>query len=1119
MKLNTGFDLWLFNNIRRFFQQDPIFRNFNTHVITADLKKKICSKNNYEELLKSLDSEFYNSSYKSVRKVDGDIKYYYEYPSLKFQLETLVDVYKEALLILKSENDLTSYNFSDDSFLQIHDTGNIEEEEFELYKYKNSLDRNVFGNKLNKNTYLSKIDEEKKISIDKTERLIDRERYKNSSIKLNYKFEYNCFSFKVLNEIKRVAESKKDGIFFQTDLVKFYHCLKIDQIISFFSHFYEGQRSQKIRESLEKIKDLFHFDSLPIGWIYSGIISNIILIKFYQEFQIKITSSIKNDEVMNQVQNVELISFADDLIFIIEFKKYSKETSIESITDRLTSIVEEVFVTKLFFPSVTCHKPNTDKVKSFVITSDFSKLANTNFMKFDTGTYVDGEADWGHIGSLISPIDNDLALNTNVVFVQNLKQIKDLISEGTIGIDDFLSKYINILIFKLSNGGLKYISYITMVASEVIKNDAVSKTFDGKKFESVFMPITEKVIESDMTTDVVLKFLKKIFDLFYYEYLDEESFFSALKIYYKVRNEFFKKHGGRKNFVFDVFESELKLISIVRGFKSDLRFYDDHFSKQFYLSSCLTLPNIGSDSNEYHVASLGYMFRRTGKIRCFVELLFENMFKHSSDRPKFKEKIRRVIEETLYLYINELYSKEMTSLFGMLSETRLYETLTKILELKKGEIKKYGILEFQTELGELINGDINYFNKSGSSDEKILNLMILALFYLVADNDERSAVLSFWLRNLEKKSLINWPVEARLVNGNFDLIHTFIRKLFFSKTNELHDKSYVESLLEILAVKIEELSYFREKRNGLEIIDLDYILKNYNKAYFKNLNKDIKLSICRIGIDWKNDIHSMQFNSLSRERINTKILNSISSAIKDNTDIIIIPELTLPRKYLHKYLSYVASFNKILIAGLEYRLVKSGNAYNQTIISIPTKSKNIDGSTYHCFIQTKRYPATDEALEIRRLELNYVEGTNQFLFRSSKWQNFSVLTCSDFLSTTLKSELKGRIQTLFVPAQNYDSTTYTHLAESALRELYCYCVICNNNKMGSSGVYAPYRDAYKRELFKISGESLPNTNTVTIQPSVIDLIQSNCNRNIHFKTHNKLKIWKQLPPDWKKKSG
>lgn len=319
---------------------------------------------------------------------------------------------------------------------------------------------------------------------------------------------------------------------------------------------------------------------------------------------------------------------------------------------------------------------------------------------------------------------------------------------------------------------------------------------------------------------------------------------------------------------------------------------------------------------------------------------------------------------------------------------------------------------------------------------------------------------------------------------------------------------------------------------SLTLVDLDELSKEFRHTDL--FEKTFKITLCPISIDPKKDYdwaNGFKFVPLSATAIEQKIESAFLEARKQKSSVIVFPELTMPLKSLSKFMRMAGELDLVLIAGVEYMSDSNKNSRNGTIICIPTKKiLHPSGQNYITFIQFKNFPAAEEKYWLDRNRYSYDAGLGLFIFKSKKWADFTVLTCSDYLSLTLRWMIQSEVQTVFVPSQNIDSPTYHHISETCLRDLHALSIVCNNSQLGSSFCYAPFYKKHERTIFMIEGKSKPEFHTFTISPSDFKEVQEKADSQFPFrrpdgadekdwKKNQKNKTdfskFKQLPPDWK----
>lgn len=120
---------------------------------------------------------------------------------------------------------------------------------------------------------------------------------------------------------------------------------------------------------------------------------------------------------------------------------------------------------------------------------------------------------------------------------------------------------------------------------------------------------------------------------------------------------------------------------------------------------------------------------------------------------------------------------------------------------------------------------------------------------------------------------------------------------------------------------------------------------------------------------------------------------------------------------------------------------------------------------------------------------NFSPGNKMYIFNSKEYGSWAVLICVDYLNLPIHQILQKKIQTLFIVSFNKDLNYYYAMSESLHRLLYCNIVVCNAANYGGSHAYSPYRDSFKREVLKLSGNEIETAVTINLPLRKIQEIQ------------------------------
>jgi hypothetical protein len=195
-------------------------------------------------------------------------------------------------------------------------------------------------------------------------------------------------------------------------------------------------------------------------------------------------------------------------------------------------------------------------------------------------------------------------------------------------------------------------------------------------------------------------------------------------------------------------------------------------------------------------------------------------------------------------------------------------------------------------------------------------------------------------------------------------------------------------------------------------------------------------------------------------------------------DLLILPELAVhPADVKSHLIPFARTHKTIILAGLVYEQLIAGEPLvNSALWVIPQWSK-----ARGLQMITRRQGKQNLAA----LELKLNEPTIQLQgFRPCQWlvgyewsgskkQRALWLTasvCYDATDLQLAADLRRASDVFAIPALNQDVTTFDQMALALHYHMFQMVVVANNGLFGGSNAYAPYRDAFNRQVFHLRGQ-------------------------------------------------
>jgi len=250
-------------------------------------------------------------------------------------------------------------------------------------------------------------------------------------------------------------------------------------------------------------------------------------------------------------------------------------------------------------------------------------------------------------------------------------------------------------------------------------------------------------------------------------------------------------------------------------------------------------------------------------------------------------------------------------------------------------------------------------------------------------------------------------------------------------------------------------------------------------------------------IAWSNQ-SSCNMDEIEADRVWGEVIRGIKalSSIEQKPDIILLPELAIPRRYINKLCQFSNSSNSVIIAGLDYTVnEREKNVMNEAVVAIPKWWPEKYGYGYRKIVLGKFHFARYEEKIIRKRGYTPIQNPYFYLFDSGKFGRVGVAICADFFDIERFAVYKGQVQHLFILAYNQDISTFYFLAEAISRMVFCNVVICNTGHFGGSIAFSPYNQPFKRYIYKHEGASLFTSQTVQLPVKNLIIAQQSDDMN------------------------
>lgn len=290
---------------------------------------------------------------------------------------------------------------------------------------------------------------------------------------------------------------------------------------------------------------------------------------------------------------------------------------------------------------------------------------------------------------------------------------------------------------------------------------------------------------------------------------------------------------------------------------------------------------------------------------------------------------------------------------------------------------------------------------------------------------------------------------------NFPEIFILNRNAYLVKAK----KSMQAVVLAVRGFKVGEKAPYFDKNNVLQIAD-GLAPQKYG----------IAVSSWQTNLDsWTASVMRMPDPDADRYVRLCRLLDGVIAHPRESR-YLILPELSLPARWFIRIARKLQARGISLITGIEYLHGRRSQVRNQVWAAL--SHDGLGFPSLMIYRQDKQQPALHEEEELQRL--GRLEMKPDIAWKTPPIiqhgdLRFAMLICSELTNIRYRADLRGKVDTLFVPEWNPDTETFNALVESAALDIHAYIVQCNDRQYGDSRIRAPYKDGWRRDVLRVKG--------------------------------------------------
>jgi len=237
----------------------------------------------------------------------------------------------------------------------------------------------------------------------------------------------------------------------------------------------------------------------------------------------------------------------------------------------------------------------------------------------------------------------------------------------------------------------------------------------------------------------------------------------------------------------------------------------------------------------------------------------------------------------------------------------------------------------------------------------------------------------------------------------------------------------------------------------------------------------LKIAIANVSVSgvWNLE-NALQGRPFNRKYTRYKALSELmNSAIKNDANMIIMPENYVPIEWLPAMAAKAARENIAIITGIEHIIINNEHkrVYNYTAVILPFRYfETIPTSAV--FYQLKKHYSPEEKRLIEGYGFEAItEAEDRAIFR---WQDcyFPVYCCYELASINDRAEFISWADMVVAVEHNKDTNYFGSIVESLTHDLHCYCVQVNTSEYGDSRITQPTKHE-AQNILTVKGGSNP----------------------------------------------
>ncbi len=206
-------------------------------------------------------------------------------------------------------------------------------------------------------------------------------------------------------------------------------------------------------------------------------------------------------------------------------------------------------------------------------------------------------------------------------------------------------------------------------------------------------------------------------------------------------------------------------------------------------------------------------------------------------------------------------------------------------------------------------------------------------------------------------------------------------------------------------------------------------------------------------------------------------------------DYLLLPELSVPDRWIDTIAGRLRASGISLIAGLDY-VHHPHRRVDSSAVLVLTDDRLGYASSIQVR-QRKSLPAPGEEQQLYASHgLTWTEGTDLKRVYQHNGLYFGILVCSELQNMGYRANFQGQVDCLITLSWNKDLESFSALVDAAVLDVHAYVALVNNRRYGDSRLRRPAKRSFDRDVCRVRGGLNDQLVVVEIEPTQLRQQQS-----------------------------